>query len=116
MQGNDHHVDEVLRHSRAIRSETSALVGELRGAADEIGRTLNLKGRLEKSPWLTMAASVGIGYVLGGGLFTPLSARLVRLGTRVLLLPLLRAQIEGLASGLAEPAQSSQSEDGSCGM
>ena len=120
MQGSDHHVEEVLRHSRAIRSETSALLGELRGSAEEIGRALDLKGRLEKGPWLTLSAAAAVGYVLGGGLFTPLSSRLFKLGVRVLFMPLVRAQLLGLAGGLggstARQGYSPGSEDGSGGL
>ncbi len=120
MEGTDHHVDEVLRHSRAIRSETSALFDELRGAADELRRALDLRARMEQRPWGTLLAAAGIGYVLGGGLFTPLTARVFRLGARALLIPFVRAQAMGFASGLgmSDPPQASSgvSEDGMGGL
>lgn len=119
MNGTDHHVDEVLRHSRAIRSETSALFDEIRGAAEDLRRTLDLKARMERSPWSTLLAAAGIGYVLGGGLFTPLTSNMLRLGARALLIPFVRAQALSFATGLgmAEPPEGSGgSEDGTGGM
>ena len=49
---------------------------------------------MKRNPYGTVAAALGIGYVLGGGLFTPLTARIVRLGLRIgmrlAVLPLLK--------------------------
>ncbi len=116
---DDGHVEEVLRHSRAIRSETEALVGEARAAVDQLNRTLDLRGRMERHPYATMAAALGVGYVLGGGLFTRLTGRVLHFGARALLLPLVREELAELgAAALSKgPAEGYEgSEDGSGGM
>ena len=50
------------------------------------------------------AAALGIGYALGGGIFTPLTSRLLgfglRIGLRSALLPLLKAEMSELAGSL----------------
>ena len=62
---------------------------------------LDIKGRVRKHPYGSLAAALGIGYVLGGGIFTPLTARFVglglRLGMRLALLPLLKQELFELA-------------------
>ena len=116
----DGHVDEVLRHSRALKDEAGALVGEIKSGLDEISRALDLKGRMERNPWGMVAAAVGVGYLLGGGLFTRATARLLHLGSRALLVPILRSQVEAFAAGVAASAPAAPgfggSEDGQGGM
>jgi hypothetical protein len=46
----------------------------------------------EAQPLLYIGAAVGVGYVLGGGLMTPLTGRLLRLGASKLLVPALKAR------------------------
>ena len=72
-----------------------------RDSVSDIRDALDIPGRVERHPYGTVAAAVGIGYVLGGGLFTPLTARIVglgiRIGVRLALLPMLKDQISELA-------------------
>jgi hypothetical protein len=66
--------------------------------------TVDLDGRVNRHPYGTLAAAVGIGYLLGGGLFTPLTGRLVglglRMGLRLAVLPLLKDEIVELVETL----------------
>ena len=68
-----------------------------RDSVSDIRDALDIPGRVERHPYGTVAAAVGIGYVLGGGLFSPLTARIVRLGIRIGLrlavLPLVKQEI-----------------------
>ena len=72
-----------------------------RDAMSDIKRAADIDGRVERNPYGTVAAALGIGFVLGGGLFTPLTARIVgmgiRIGVRLALLPMLKDQISELA-------------------
>lgn len=72
-----------------------------------------VEGQVARSPYVTLAAAVGVGYVLGGGLFTPFTARVVRgalgLGLRVAVLPLLQQELAVVAQealGLKAPPAS----------
>jgi hypothetical protein len=55
-------------------------------------------------PFRTIAVALGAGYVLGGGLFSPLTARLVglmaRVGLRMAALPLVSEALGLAAQGL----------------
>jgi hypothetical protein len=77
-----------------------------RDSFSEIGDALDVKGRVKRNPYGTVAAAIGIGYVLGGGLFTPLTARIVRLGVRIgmrlAVLPLLKQEMEEIVESIEE--------------
>ena len=80
--------------------------GQTRDAFSDLNDAIDIKGRVRRQPYSTLAAALGIGYVLGGGIFTPLTARIVRLalriGVRAAFLPLLKDQVAGLADALAD--------------
>jgi len=77
-----------------------------RESFSDFGDTIDLKGRVKRNPYGTVAAAIGIGYVLGGGLFTPLTSRIVRLGVRIGLrlavLPLLKQEMAEIVDSLEE--------------
>ena len=81
---------------------TSEPSGSATEAASFGGPLADLNGHLSRHPYGTVAAALGIGYLLGGGLFTPLTSRLVRLGLRIgiraALLPILKAEISELSA------------------
>jgi hypothetical protein len=84
-----------------VESEAEATppVGETGGV---LCRTLDIEGRLQRNPYGMVAGALGIGFVLGGGLFTRLSARIIGAGLRVALmavLPILEKQITQVVAG-----------------
>jgi hypothetical protein len=72
----------------------------------ELSRALDVRARLKRNPYGMVAGALGIGFVLGGGLFTRLTARIVGTGLRVALmaaLPFLEKQtVEALGSSKSE--------------
>ena len=83
-------VDHIGCTAQQLWSETRGVVGDLR-------QTLDLKSRMDRHPYGTLAAAVGLGYVLGGGLFSPLTARIFRLGIRLAALPFIKEELIGMA-------------------
>lgn len=74
-------------------------VGKKTGVLRE---SLDIKGRLQRNPYGMIAGACGIGFVLGGGLFTRLSEKLLGTGLRVALmvaLPSLEKQITRVFAG-----------------
>src|SRR4051794_19451084 len=69
-------VDRVSDTAQQAWSRTRDAVTDIKG-------TLDLDGRVSRNPYGTIAAAVGIGYVLGGGIFSPLTARILGLGLRL---------------------------------
>ncbi len=75
-----------------------------RGAVSELKRAAAIEERVNRNPYGAVAAALGIGYVLGGGIFTPLTSRIValglRIGIRLAVLPMLKDEISVLADAL----------------
>lgn len=56
------------------------VVEDVGGALRE---AFDFRGRLQRNPYGMVAGALGIGFVLGGGLFTRLAARVLGAGLRV---------------------------------
>lgn len=93
-----------MKHERSSDRSLGDIAGDLAGTAAELYERLELRRQLHQHPYRTLAAAAGVGYVLGGGLFTPLTGSLVRLGMRAMLLPMLQQTMEGI--GTAEDESS----------
>ena len=75
------------------KAETKGLVEDARGFLHE---TFDIQGRLRRNPYSTVAWAVGMGFVLGGGLFTRLTAKILGAGLRIGMmaaLPILQKEI-----------------------
>lgn len=65
-----------------------------------------LSGHVRRHPYRAVLIAAGVGYVLGGGLFTRLSFNMIRLGLRVGALPLLRRELfDAAESALSKHAE-----------
>ncbi len=95
MNGNGKH--GVGQRVEEISSSAQQLFSEARGAVTDLRDSLDIKGRMERNPYAMLAAAAGVGYVLGGGLFTPLTARIIRLGVRLAALPFVKDELVGMA-------------------
>ena len=61
-----------------------------------LGEILDIEGRLQRNPYGMVAGAVAVGFVLGGGLFTRLTASIAGAGLRMGLmaaLPLLQQEL-----------------------
>ncbi len=83
-----------------------------RSAVSDLGQTLDLKGRVDRNPYGMVAAAIGVGYVLGGGLFTPLTGRILKLGVRLAMLPFVKDELLGMAEAALQGYQAGQSSVG----
>jgi hypothetical protein len=67
-------------------------------AAETVEETaLDVRAFVEAHPVGAVATALGVGYVLGGGLFTRLTYKLLGLGVQFALLPALERELSGLA-------------------
>ena len=63
---------------------------------DTLGEALDIDGRLQRNPYGMVAGALAVGFVMGGGLFTRLTARIAGVGLRMGLAaawPLLQQQL-----------------------
>lgn len=88
------------RRGNGGRNEPASLMS----AVDQARRSVetladDLRERVEEHPWKTLGMAVGAGYLLGGGLFTALTGRLLfgglRIGLRLAAIPLVREELMG---------------------
>jgi ElaB/YqjD/DUF883 family membrane-anchored ribosome-binding protein len=68
-------------HARQIQHDAEALAGAVREATDGVQRSLT--AQVEQRPFSTVGVAAGVGYVLGGGLSSRLTATLLGAATRV---------------------------------
>lgn len=83
-----------------IGADAQQLWSNARGAVTDLRDTMDLRGRVERNPYLMVAAALGVGYVLGGGLFTRTTGRLLRLGVRLAALPMVKDELLGMAEAV----------------
>lgn len=83
-------------------ADAKQFVDDARGAVNQIGSSLDLRGRVQRHPYGMMFAALGAGYVLGGGLFTPTTGRLVRLAMKLAALPLVKDELIGMAEAAVD--------------
>jgi len=76
------------------RSRTvQQIASDVGNAASELYSKLDLGRELREHPYRTLAIAAGVGYVVGGGLFTPITAGLLRVGVRAMAIPAFQALV-----------------------
>jgi len=95
------------RQRNGRRTEPARLLS----AVDEARRSVesfaeDLRTRVQEEPVKTLAMALGAGYIVGGGLFSALTGRLLygglRIGLRVAALPLVREELLGLIETISD--------------
>lgn len=99
MREQDGRAERVLRQSRALGEDARGLAKELSEAAKEVRARMDLSTSVQAHPLGALVAAAGLGYLLGGGLFSPLTGRLLGFGARALVVPVLKAQLEAMVVG-----------------
>ncbi len=97
-QGAIHHAKQVVEEARAFRDSLGHSVGQFTESVD-------LRGRVERNPIAMCLAAAGVGYLLGGGLFSPFTSRLFKVGLRLAIIPLVKSQLSALAGKAAQPGE-----------
>ena len=87
----------AMEHGRRMVEEARAFKEAFASQADSFSKSIDLRGRVERNPIGMVAIAAGLGYVLGGGLVSPATGKLVKIGLRVALLPLLKSQLANIA-------------------
>jgi len=89
----------AIDHAKRMAEEAKAFKEAVASQAESFTRTIDLRGRVQRHPVGMVLAAAGVGYVLGGGLFSPLTGRLVRIGIRLALIPLVKSQLGNVLGG-----------------
>jgi len=95
----------AMDHGKRMVEEARAFKAAIGSTADTFPRNIDLRGRVDRNPIGMVLAAAGIGYFLGGGLFSPMTGKLVKIGLRVALIPLVKSQLANLAGQQAQPGE-----------
>jgi hypothetical protein len=88
-----------MKRVAKAEAEAAVVVEDARGLWRE---TFDIQSRLRRNPYAMVAGAVGIGFVLGGGLFTRLAAKVLGVGLRTGLmagLPIFQKEIAQALTG-----------------
>ena len=103
--------------AQSPRRELQEAQVPLAQSADEALQSLNtlygaldtaLTRRMEDNPYATLAVAAGVGFVLGGGMRSPIGQLLLRLSVKTFAPPLVNAALHNAlerAGALAQPTQ-----------
>jgi hypothetical protein len=95
---------------RSLNRAARSLKEQVRTTASDFSDALDVRRRVRRHPYAMVAAALSVGYVLGGGLFSRTTVRLLGVAGRVATLPLIRNELIGLAEAmLSGPADAEDS-------
>lgn len=90
------------KHTLEIEREEITASDELReeiqGVIEHVREKHLLERYYKENPYVVLAAAAGVGYILGGGTFSPFSRRIARIGMKALILPIAASQIKNLSN------------------
>jgi len=94
-----------------LHQSAHQLLDEARSTFEDLGEAVDIPGRVRRNPYGMVLAALGAGYVLGGGLFSPLTFRLLGLGVRLAAVPLVKKELLGFAGAVASGFTSEGDEE-----
>lgn len=92
------------------QSGASLSWGRASAALDDLARRVDLKGNMERHPFLMVGAAFGVGYLLGGGRW---SSVLFGAGARAFVMPMVRDRLTRFAEGAFQGARGVQDQSSS---
>jgi hypothetical protein len=98
---------KTFEHATRMVDEARAFGSSLSSQAQSFSESLDLRGRVQRNPIGMVLAAAGIGYVLGGGLFSPMTSRLLKVGIRLALVPVIKSQLGAIAGEVRTAAHPS---------
>ncbi len=104
--GAVHHASKAFEEAKAFSDAVSS-------SATTFSKAVDLRGRVQRNPIAMVCVAAGVGYLLGGGLFSPTTARLLKVGMRLAIIPFVKSQLATMA-GQASAAVG-QAGEGSAG-
>ena len=88
--------------SEELKQTVEHLAKDANSALNGIADAVGLTEKVDRAPYAMVAAALGVGYVVGGGLFTPTTMRLLRLGLKLASVPPIRERLLDLAESAVD--------------
>jgi len=96
--------EQLGEAAHKARDATQQAVDAAATKGGELLEASGLAGQTRKHPYAMVGAAFGLGYVAGGGLFSPTTARVLEIGVKLLSLPPVRNKLLDLAEAAVDAA------------
>jgi hypothetical protein len=90
-------------------SQLAEDIGEVYERVREEG---SIRDIYDKNPYAVLASAAGVGYALGGGLLTPFTKRVARIGMKAVVVPFALSRLKELTQAATQP-ELEESDDSS---
>ena len=87
----------AVEHASKTVEETKAFTNAISESLTSFSESVDLRGRVQRSPIAMVSAALGVGYVLGGGLFSSMTRRLLKFGAAAVIVPFAKKQLAHMA-------------------
>ena len=89
--------DGAVQHAGNMMEEAKAFTNAISESVNNFSESIDLRGRVERAPIPMVCAALGVGYVLGGGLFSATTRRLLQIGRAAVVVPFVKKQLTTMA-------------------
>ncbi len=100
---NDAH--QLIDDSRTLMDDSKQVFEDVHRLYDRIRSSEGSLGQYyQDNPFAVLAAAAGVGYVLGGGLFSPFTKRILRIAMKGMIIPVAGSQLKNMTAA-AHPSE-----------
>lgn len=99
----DHPAHKLIDDGQSLMDNSKRVLNDAQELYERVRGDISPGQIYQDNPFAVVAAAAGVGYLLGGGLFSPFTRRIVRIGLRGLIIPLASSQLKHLTAGVASP-------------
>lgn len=100
-ESSDDSERDIFDDAREVVEDSENLADDVGDMYERVRETASVREYYEKNPYAVLAAAAGAGYLLGGGLFTPFTKRIVKTGMKALVIPVAVSRLRELTQGAA---------------
>ena len=103
MAGQDD-AQRLIDDSRNLMDDSKQVVEDVQRLYQRATNDGGLAKTYQDNPFAVLAAAAGVGYLLGGGLFSPFTQRILKIGMKGLVIPIASSQLKNI-SAAAHPSE-----------
>jgi ElaB/YqjD/DUF883 family membrane-anchored ribosome-binding protein len=96
--------EKIGEAAHKARDATQQAVDAAATKGSELLEVSGIANQTRKHPYAMVGAAFGLGYVAGGGLFSPTTMRVLELGVKLLALPPVRDKLLDIAEAAVDAA------------
>lgn len=100
----DNDAQRLFDDGRTLMDDSKQVFEDVQHLYDKMRSQGSLGEYYQENPFAVLAAAAGVGYVLGGGLFSPFTKRILRIAMKGLIIPVAGSQIKSLTAA-AHPSE-----------